>query len=887
LKEEVQVIRNKKWAIFIVLVMVASMVLAACGATPEPQVVVQTVKETVIVEGTPQVVEKEVTQVVKETVQVEATVEVQVEVTATPAPSTRTGGWLDTLVFTVQGSEEAAITQLQANDFDIYADGLANAKLYDTVKGDPNLIYTNNVGLFDELTFNPHAGEFNDGRLNPFGDAKIREAMNMLIDRDYIVSEIYGGLAVPKWVSTSRFMADYARYIEVIRALEVEYAYNPDKAKDIITTEMESLGATMGSDGKWQYNGAPLTLVELIRTEDQRREIGDYVANQLESIGFTVDRQYKTSSEASPIWNQSDPAEGQWNLYTGAWIATQISRDDSSDFGFFYTPLGSGSPLWQAFTPSPEFMDVASKLWNNEFATLDERAQLWAEALPLALQNSSRMWLDDRVSFTARRANVDTAYDLAAGVSGSSIWPYTMRFAGQEGGTMRIAEPDLLTEPWNPVAGSNWAFDAMPQQAMQDLGLMPDPYTGLFWPQRVEKAEVVVKEGLPVGRTLDWLTLDFAPSIEVPDDAWVDWDATTQTFITAAEKYTQTQTANSKVTVYYPADMFTTSKWHDGSYFSVGDFLTSIILNNFDVGKPDSPIYDESLQPSVEAFLSHFKGLRITSTDPLVIETYDDQIWLDAERMVTDWFPADETTGDYAYGVAGPWQVMALGYLADSKGELAFSTDKAGAKEIEWLSYIAGPSLDILKADMTEAAAENFIPYAPTISQFVTADEATTRWANLQKWYGLQGHFVVGSGPYYLDKAFPVEKTMTLRRFEDFPDPADKWARFGTPMLAVVEIDGPGRVTIGDEATYDVFITFEGNPYPADEIAGVKYLVFDSTSAVVASAEATAAEAGHYTVTLGSDFTSTLSAGANKLEVVVTSKAVSIPVITDYEFVTQ
>jgi peptide/nickel transport system substrate-binding protein len=885
------VFTNKKVAMLIALVTIASMVLTACGATPEPQVVVQTVKETVIVEGTPQVVEKEVTQVVKETVQVKETVPVeqtvQVEVTPTPAPSSRTGGWLDTIVFSVASSEEAAVTQLQADDYDVYADPMANAELYDTVKGDPNLKYSNSVGLFDELLFNPHAGEFNDGRLNPFGDPKVREAMNMLIDRNYITSEIFGGLAVPKWVSSSRFMADYARYIDVIRALEVQYAYNPDTAKDIITTEMEGMGATMGSDGKWQYNGSPITLVELIRTEDQRREIGDYVANQLESIGFTVDRQYKTSSEASAIWNQSDPAEGQWNVYTGAWIYNSISRDDATDFGFFYTPLGSGSPLWQAFTPTPEFLDVATRLWTNDFSSLDERAQLFAEAEPLALQDSSRMWLDDRISFTPYRTSVETAYDLAAGVEGASIWPYTMRFVGQEGGTMRIGLPDLLVEPWNPVAGTNWAFDAMPQRAMQDAGLVSDPYTGLYLPQRVEKAEVVVKEGLPVGKTLDWLTLDFAPSIEVPDDAWADWDASTQTFITAAEKYTETQTANSKVTVTYPADMFQTSKWHDGSNYSIGDFLMGMILNLFDVGKPDSPIFDESAQPTVDAFLSHFKGVRITSTDPLVIETYDDQIYLDAEWMVRTWFPTDSVGGDYSYGVGSPWQVMALGYLADSKGELAFSTDKAGAKDIDWLSYIAGPSLDILKADMTEAAAENYIPYAPTMSQFVTADEATTRWANLQKWYGLQGHFVVGSGPYYLDKAFPVEKTMTLRRFEDFPDPANKWSGFGTPMLPVVEVDGPGRVNIGDEATYDVFITFEGNPYPADEIAGVKYLVFDSTSAVVASDQATAAEEGHYTVTLGSDFTSTLSAGANKLEVVVTSRAVSIPTITDYEFVTQ
>jgi peptide/nickel transport system substrate-binding protein len=70
------------------LLMIFSLVLAACGATPEPEVVEktvvetvvetvvveQTVKETVIVEGTPEVVEKVVTEVVESVV------------TATPEP---------------------------------------------------------------------------------------------------------------------------------------------------------------------------------------------------------------------------------------------------------------------------------------------------------------------------------------------------------------------------------------------------------------------------------------------------------------------------------------------------------------------------------------------------------------------------------------------------------------------------------------------------------------------------------------------------------------------------------------------------------------------------------------------------------------------------------
>jgi ABC-type transport system substrate-binding protein len=81
--------RNRMWTLTLLLVSLALLATAAgCGPTPEPQIVEkvvtqivqETVKETVVIEGTPQVVEKEVTKVV------ETEVEVEKVVTATPEP---------------------------------------------------------------------------------------------------------------------------------------------------------------------------------------------------------------------------------------------------------------------------------------------------------------------------------------------------------------------------------------------------------------------------------------------------------------------------------------------------------------------------------------------------------------------------------------------------------------------------------------------------------------------------------------------------------------------------------------------------------------------------------------------------------------------------------
>ena len=97
-------------------------------------------------------------------------------------------------------------------------------------------------------------------------------------------------------------------------------------------------------------------------------------------------------------------------------------------------------------------------------------------------------------------------------------------------------------------------------------------------------------------------------------------------------------TALRKSVAYYQEDLFDVVKWHDGSPFSVGDILMGIILT-FDRGKADSAIYDAAAAPTLRSFLGSFKGVKIVSTDPLVIETYSDVYYQDAELNVNTWCP--------------------------------------------------------------------------------------------------------------------------------------------------------------------------------------------------------------------------------------------------------
>ncbi len=799
-----------------------------------------------------------------------ATSEVQ-----TFSSTNRTGGWLDSIVMVEEPNAAVALTRIESGGLDLFASSLSDADLLKRTQESADLAYSLAYGSSTELTFNPVGPVFSaTQQLNPFANSKIREAMNYLIDRDYIAQEIYGGMAVPRFTCVNRASPDFARMADLIRAVEFKYAYDPERAKEMIAPEMQAMGATL-EDGKWMYGGQPVQVIVLIRTEDQRRAVGDYVANQLESIGFTVNRQYKNRAEAAPIWN-GDPRSGLWNIYTGGWVTISIPRDEGSNFGYFYTPLGGPGTLWHAYQNYSEFFNVAEKLWKNDFRSLDERTQLFQQALYLSLEDSSRVWLVDQVSFTPYRADVAVATDLSGGVSGASLWALTLRREGQEGGSLTVAQPSLLAGAWNGVSGSNWVFDMMPQRATSGAGVLPDPYTGLVRPQRLEKAQVVVQAGLPVTKTLDWLTLETAISIEVPEDAWVGWDAENQKFITAGEKYTEPQTALSKITVYYPAGMYQLVKWHDGSPLSAADFVLSMILT-FDRANPRSAIYDQAATADLLSYLSHFKGVRIVSTDPLVIETYDDQWYLDAESMVISWWP------QYGGGEQ-PWHTLAVAILAESERQLAFSQIKAGELKVEWTNFIGGPSLDILKNYLDRAAEQTFVPYAPTLEQFMAPDEAASRYDNLAEWVQARNHFWVGTGPYYLDSVFPSERSLILKRFPDYPDLADRWISFSEPRLATAEVTGPGSVGIGQEATFEVSVTFRDQPYPIADVDQVKFVILDPRGRPAGTGWAYAVDDGHWRVTLDPSMTGALVTGLYRLEVAVVPKVVSIPAFASCQF---
>lgn len=226
--------------------------------------------------------------------------------------------------------------------------------------------------------------------------------------------------------------------------------------------------------------------------------------------------------------------------------------------------------------------------------------------------------------------------------------------------------------------------------------------------------------------------------------------------------------------------------------------------------------------------MEHFRGVRIVSEDPLIIESYTNMIHLDAELIATDWtwFPF------YDRG-PGAWHNLTPAILAEMAKDLAFSAPRAAYLGVYWTSFIAGPSLPILERHLAEATAASFIPYAPTLGAFITPEEAAAHYTNLQSWVKEKGHFWIGTGPFYLEAACLIEEIVHLKRFAYFPDLSEKWVGFAEARVAEVEVIGPTEVTAGDEATFDIKVTFQGEPYPVADVDFVPYFLVDALGEIV------------------------------------------------------
>jgi len=742
------------------------------------------------------------------------------------------GPYPDKLVLFYQGTEDAVVPQLESDDMGIYLYYLV--KQANRQQAQESAEITTKTGYCGSQQFLINPLETTTG-FNPFSLQKVREALNILIDRNYIVNEIYKGQGSPRWTMHRSVSPDYARVVDTMKILESKYAYNFEKAKADIFNALSEAGATL-QGGKWYYDDSPIVINGLIRTEDERKDQGDYLSSQLEKVGFTVNRLYKPSRDAYLYWSAMAPTKsGSWHFYTGGWANTAIVAYED-DTWFYYSE--DNAPLFGEHNTPPLLKEALETLNNGLYKSAAERNKLVESINTLALQDGVHIWVIDQAqSFPASATLGPYAADLYG--TTWSMWAMrTFRIGTGTGGEVKAGTRSIFIEGFNPVCGYSWLYDVFAYYLFSDVAVWPHPHTGRYIPVRSDFA--VVTAG-PDGK------------LDVPSDA-LKYDLPTESFISVGSG----NKATSKVTVSLEY-----GKWHYNLPATKADFLYTI-AELYKITTSGNELYDAIAESAVRTvFRNNFVGIKFLSDS--TAEIYINYWHVDDSFIA---YPAI-----YPIFPDTPWELVALGNKLVAEKKLAWSMDQADILGVEMMDCTKGPSLALLKAGLDELLAQNYIPNE--LKSLVTSTDAAARWSALSAWHTAKGHFLVSNGPYMFGKADTAALQITFEAFRNYPYKADKWDSFLTVKVPDLKVaQAPSEVVPGLAATFNINSTVAGLPYNK---VSAKYIVTDSAGVLVASGASQAGTGGVIPITLPKETTANLATGTYKLTVIGVGEEAALP----------
>ncbi len=767
------------------------------------------------------------------------------------APHTNPGPAADSITFKRVPLDLAAAA-VEGKEVDAYIFGLRPSQAK-AVAGRPGIrLYPAPSGLYS-LVLNPAPAPA--GELNPLSDKGIRFALNYLINRDFIVRELFAGFGAPMVVYLTPWDYDYISNIDVI--LRYDFRYDPAYAIQIIDERMRALGAEK-IGGKWFYQGKPVTIKFIIRVEDERRQIGDAVASDLEKAGFTIDRMYMEFGPAIETAYNTDPGELRWQIYTEGWGRTGILRYDS-DPGAFTAPWEGNMPGWGVEGwwqyKNDEIDELTLKLYKGEFASKEERDTMMKRVLELALEDSVRLWIATRLdSYIAREDLAGISQDIGAGLRSLLVWRNAY-VSGKSDLTLGHLWVWTTRTVWNPmqvglVGGFVDVYSVDEAYLTADPSTWIHPYTGIPIPFR---SNWEVRTAGPTG------------SISVPADAYI-WDAKNDRWVSAGGK-----TAKSVVTFDY--SRYLQSMWHHGIQISLADLLYHV-ATRFEVAFDEEksalePAISGTLAPSLEII----RGIRILPDNR--VEVYIDYWFFDNAYIAqfADLWPT----------LMVPWEVIAatdrLNYV---EKKYAYGGASASARGVTWINLVLADHAADVVAELEKMRSESFFPEAYFTMGGITLETfegALERYTTAIEWGNEHKHMWISNGPFYLDSFDSAAQTSVLRAFRDpaYPfKPGDNFYPFISPVQ-ILRI-GKGTVVPGSSAQFLIDAEGEG-------VLKSRYIVRDvATGQILTVGDSESVTPKRMLIRLSPDFTSKLTPGALYELIVATysEDAATISVTRDF-----
>ncbi|EHK59184.1 ABC transporter substrate-binding protein [Allomesorhizobium alhagi] len=289
---------------------------------------------------------------------------------------------LDQITFEVGQEPIVALLRLQKGEIDIPGDGIPPAKFIE-VKEDP---------AFKDLVI--QGGQLHTGyvamnvKIKPFDDVKVRQAVNMAVNKDRIV-RIINGRAIPANQPLPPTMPGYAKDYE-------GYPYDVEKAKAL----MAEAGLADGVE----------TELFVMNTDPQPR-IAQAIQQDLAAIGIKAS--VKSLAQANVIAAGGEP-DGAPMIWSGgmAWIA------DFPDPSNFYGPiLGCGGAVqggwnWSWYCNEELDSQAAAADAIVDPARKAEREETWRNIYLKIMEDAPWAPIFNEERFSVRSARIGGADEL-------------------------------------------------------------------------------------------------------------------------------------------------------------------------------------------------------------------------------------------------------------------------------------------------------------------------------------------------------------------------------------------------------------------------------------------------------------------------------------------
>jgi peptide/nickel transport system substrate-binding protein len=703
------------------------------------------------------------------------------------ASSVPRDGYADEIRVSSMSNEETAIVSVANGENDIFLFSRPGGAYKDLSKDILDKLWlVKSSSVYQELTLNPAHDEGDlpvitvgdKVYLNPFAIREVRFAVNFLVNREYLVQNIYQGSAE---VQYGAFHALYP-FNEKMQDIYSGLGLSPegdeqlaiqmiDEAMNNVVQKLADAGYKLEKkDGKWYFQDEPVVITGISRVEDERKDIGTYFASVLEKAGFTVDNQIVDRKTAIKAVYLTDPLNYEWNYYTGGWVSEAVEAWPETEIPQFYSSWYWGLPAvvgWQ-HTPTVTVKDLldyvggADKLELNYYKgeklneimdftvdditkllvnanyekdgktfTLENEDQYWdlqKLGMGLGIMDSVRVFLVSNVEFfpvNKERVSEDMVVDPISGLYSRNA----LLTAKTPDKVLKVVQFSstgaLFMSAFNPI-GSDDIYAMLMWRMITEPPLWPDE-TGVYQPvvydYKVERGDITV-----------------------PDTAVV-YNSTTDTWEPAKESK-----AIAKVT--YTVKKF--GKWHNGEPIDMNDikyYFAFMKEWSTQDGENDT-YYDESLEYQGE-IMNNIVGIEFNDDGYTVYGNY--------AHVVAD----DLTAEYYAFFPEHPWELwyvlgemVANGYGGE---KWSFSEASEGVNQIDELlsDHVAK-----IKSALSEMKGK--VPSA--IADSVKAEDAAKRYDADIAFIEKYDHAVISNGPYMVEKYNPESLFMILKKYQTFEE---------------------------------------------------------------------------------------------------------------------